>query len=255
MPIPRDNPPARKCIWAVETESWSAGVPGIVHGLYLGQSVGTAAAEILFGRTNPSGKLPFSMARRWNDIASVQGYPRRYWTTTPGRMAAGQGNPRFRKMRHWRYDEDLMVGYRHFDTAGIEPAFCFGHGLSYTEFAIRDMSLSSNRIGTNEPVTVNVTVQNIGNRPGAEVIQLYIADLESRLPRPLKELKGFTKIRLEAGKTGTAQMELPPRSFQYWDPESAGGTGSWVTEPGEFRIMAGRSSRKIEAEEELIIED
>ncbi|MDF1569361.1 MAG: glycoside hydrolase family 3 N-terminal domain-containing protein [Spirochaetaceae bacterium] len=237
----------------VETESWSADVPAIVHGLYLGQSVGTAAARILFGRSNPSGKLPFTMAKRWNDIASVRGYPRRYWTTTPGRLAAGQGNPRFRKMRHWSYDEELMLGYRHFDTAGIEPAFCFGHGLSYTDFAVLDMSLSSNRIGSDEAVTVSVTVKNIGDRPGAEVIQIYVADLESRLPRPFKELKGFGRIYLEAGEAGVVRMELPPRSFQYWDPEFGGKRGSWVTEPGEFRIMAGRSSRLIEAEEKLVI--
>lgn len=234
----------------VETESWVENVPALIHGMYLGQTVGTATAEILFGIVNPSGKLPFTMARKWNDIPAVRGYPRRYWTTSPGRIAAGQGNPRFRKVRHWRYSEGLMVGYRHFDTADIEPAFPFGHGLSYTSFFIENMQLSADTIGPEDSLDVTVRVKNTGKRFGSEVVQIYVADIESRLPRPVKELKGFTKLKLEPGESVEAVIHLDKRAFRYWDPGAgeSGGSGGWTAEPGEFRILAGRGSRNIEAE-------
>ena len=234
----------------VETGSWIKHGPALIHGLYLGQTVGTATAEILFGMMNPSGKLPFTMARNWTDIAALEGYPRRYWATTPGRMAAGQGNPRFRKMRHWKYTEGLMVGYRHFDTADIEPAFPFGHGLSYTNFVIENMQLSADTIGPEDTLDVTVRVRNTGDRTGSEVVQIYVADTESRLPRPAKELKGFKKLHLEPGESLEAVIHLDNRAFRYWDPEAgeSGGSGGWTAEPGEFRILAGRSSRAIEAE-------
>jgi beta-glucosidase len=230
----------------VETSSWIDGVPALVHGLYLGQWVGRATAEVLFGRVNPSGKLPFTMTRAWSDIPALKHYPRRYWTTSPGRMAAGQGSPNFRRMRHWRYEEGLMVGYRHFDTSGTEPAFPFGFGLGYSSFRLEALRLSAQTIGPEDSLDVAVRVVNTGPRKGSEVIQIYVADPVSRLPRPKKELKGFVKITLEAGASSEVVIHLSPRAFRYWDPDVKG--GSWVAEPGEFRILAGRSSRHIDAE-------
>jgi beta-glucosidase len=239
----------------VETESWIKDVPALIHGMYLGQSVGRATAEVLFGIVNPSGKLPFTMARKWTDIPAVKDYPRRYWTTTAGRMALGQGNPRLRRMRHWKYSEGLMVGYRHFDTAGVEPAFPFGHGLSYTNFTIEGIRLSADSILPGESLELIVKLKNTGKRTGSEVVQIYLADRESRLPRPEKELKGFSKTSLEPGESAEVCITLKPESFRYWDPEAGnpGSPGSWVTEPGEFRILAGRSSRLIEAEAPVIL--
>jgi beta-glucosidase len=141
-----------------------------------------------------------------------------------------------------------MVGYRHFDSADIQPAFPFGHGLSYTEFQIGGMDLSSPTIGPEDNLSLMVRVRNTGDTAGSEVIQIYVADTESRLPRPAKELKGFAKINLKPGETGDVRIVLNPRAFQYWDPD-AGKRGGWTAEPGEFRIMAGRSSRIIEASE------
>jgi len=233
----------------VETESWIDDVPALLHGMYLGQAVGTASAELLFGIENPSGKLPFTMARKWNDIPSVRNYPRRYWTTTAGRLALGQGNPRLRKMRHWDYSEGLMVGYRHFDTAGVEPAFPFGFGLSYTSFIIEDLQLSAETIGPEDSLEVVVKVKNTGNKAGSEVVQIYVADTESRLPRPAKELKGFSKVHLEPGEAAETAIRLNPRAFSYWDPDA----DDWVAEPGEFRILAGRSSRNIDSEAVVIL--
>ncbi len=234
----------------VETESWISGVPALLHGFFLGQSVGTALAEVLFGRANPSGRLPFTMAKKWTDIAAVKNYPKRYWKTTLGRMIVGQGNPHWRRMRHWRYTEGLMIGYRHFDTAGIEPAFPFGHGLSYTEFKLDDLRLSRKKIGAEDALDVTVRVTNTGNRPGAEVVQIYIEDVESRLPRPKKELKGFAKVRLNPGESADVKIKLEPRAFRYWDPDAEGG-GTWIFEPGEFRVLAGRSSRRIDLEKTI----
>ncbi|MCK5736457.1 MAG: glycoside hydrolase family 3 C-terminal domain-containing protein, partial [Spirochaetaceae bacterium] len=241
----------------VETESWIKQIPALIHGMYLGQSVGTASAEVLFGIVNPSGKLPFTMARKWTDIPALKGYPKRYWTTSPGRLAAGQGNPRYRKIRHWNYSEGLMVGYRHFDTAGVEPAFPFGFGLSYTDFMIEKISLSSETIGPKDILDVKIRVRNIGERPGSEVVQIYVADTESRLPRPEKELKGFTKVTLEPKEMTEIIICLKPRAFCYWDPEAGESdrTGDWVAEPGEFRIMVGRSSKIIDAEAELTLRE
>ena len=237
----------------VETESWIDEVPALIHGMYLGQTVGTATAEVLFGIVNPSGKLPFTMARHWKDIPSVKNYPKRYWTTNIRRIALGQGSPRLRKIRHWDYSEGLMVGYRHFDTADVEPAFPFGFGLCYTSFTIEKLRLSAKTIGPEDSLDVIVVVKNTGKRAGSEVVQIYIADTESRLPRPKKELKGFARITLEPGEAVETNIRLNPRAFCYWDSE-AGGTdspGAWMAEPGEFRILAGRDSRFIEAEEKV----
>ncbi|RKX86443.1 MAG: beta-glucosidase [Spirochaetes bacterium] len=237
----------------VETESWIDEVPALLHGMYLGQTVGRATAEILFGIVNPSGKLPFTMARHWKDIPSVKNYPKRYWTTNARRIALGQGNPSLRKIRHWQYEEGLMVGYRHFDTAGVEPAFPFGFGLSYTSFAIEVLRLSAKTIVPEDSLDVIVKVENTGKRAGSEVVQVYVADTESRLPRPKKELKGFAKVELEPGEAVETTIRLNPRAFCYWDSE-AGGTdspGAWVAEPGEFRILVGRNSGLIESENKV----
>lgn len=238
----------------VETESWISGVPALVHGLYLGQSVGTATAEILFGKINPSGKLPFTMARKWTDIPALGGYPRRYWTTSPGRLAAGQGNPRFRRVRHWLYKEGLMVGYRHFDSAGVEPAFPFGHGLSYSKFRIENLEFSKRSVSPGDNLDLKVSIKNVGDRQGSEVVQIYVADVESELPRPAKELKGFAKVNLKPGESAIVDIRLEPRAFQYWQPaQSEKSEGGWKADPGEFHIMAGRSSRNIEAKETIIL--
>jgi beta-glucosidase len=167
-------------------------------------------------------------------------------------MAAGQGNPRFRRIRHWFYKEGLMVGYRHFDSSGTKPAFSFGFGLSYTDFRIENLKLSGSTIGPEDGLDLSVTVRNTGERTGSEVVQIYVADLESRLPRPVKELKGFAKIILEPGESSVVDISLDSRAFQYWDPEKDG-IGGWTAEPGEFRIMAGRSSGTLEAEETVVL--
>jgi beta-glucosidase len=122
-----------------------------------------------------------------------------------------------------------------------EPLFAFGHGLSYTAFTYGDVRVSANEIAPGESVTVEVDVTNMGNRAGAEVVQLYVRDIESELPRPDKELKAFGRIELGPGESGPVSMTLDMRSFAYFDDLR----NAWIAEPGSFELLVGSSSRDI----------
>jgi beta-glucosidase len=138
-----------------------------------------------------------------------------------------------------RYEEGLLVGYRWFDTKDIEPLFPFGFGLSYTRFEYSDLKLKpSTKDGE---LTAEFVVKNVGARDGAEVAQLYIQDLKPRLPRPVKELKGFRKVFLKAGEQQTVSIPINRSSFAFYDPAQNG----WVAEKGEFKILIGSSSHTI----------
>ena len=146
-----------------------------------------------------------------------------------------------------RYDEGVFVGYRHYDTHGIEPRWCFGHGLSYTTFAYSPLSVRRSDAGSDGDdevhVVVSVDVTNTGRRPGSEVVQVYVRHVgQRRSTRPDRELKGFEKVTLDPGETTSVTVVLDRRAFAFWDTESS----TWRLEPGEYRIMAGSSSRAIE---------
>jgi beta-glucosidase len=140
-----------------------------------------------------------------------------------------------------QYSEGVFVGYRHFDKENIAPQFPFGHGLSYTTFEYSSLRLSRTRIRQGESIAVDVQVKNTGHREGAEVVQLYIQDVNSTVPRPLKELKGFDKVLLRPGQTKLVQMNLDTRSMAFYDTSRK----AWVVEPGQFRVLVGSSSRLI----------
>ena len=229
----------------LETESWISNVPVVLHSFYLGQNAGTAVAEVLFGQTNPSGKLPFTMARRYQDILATHHYVRRPEKISFLRMLGPQGINGIRKIRTMRYDEKLMVGYRHFDTHRIAPQFPFGFGLSYTTFALGKPVLSSRMIKTGETLTVRLEITNTGQQAGAEVVQLYISDPESTLPRPAKELKGFEKVYLKPGERAEISFAITDEQLSYYDPAQH----RWVAEPGQFKLLIGTSSRDICHEE------
>jgi len=199
---------------------WLDAVPAVVQAFYLGQEGGNALAEILFGDASPSGRLPASWPRRWKDSHAFGRYP-------------GSGGS-------VSYTEGLLVGYRWFDAKRIEPLFPFGHGLSYTRFEYSGLKLT--REGTD--VTVEFDVRNAGARAGAEVAQVYVSDVESSLPRPPKELKGFTKVFLKPGERKKVTVSLSASAFSFYDPAR----GGWVLEPGDFQIMVGASSRDIRLE-------
>lgn len=202
----------------IEMEPWLAKVPAVLQAWYPGMEGGTALASILFGDVNPSGKLPCTFVKRLGDSPAhaLNAYPGENGTV--------------------RYVEGLLVGYRWFDTKQIEPLFPFGHGLSYTRFEYSNL-----RISNASPAVVRFDVANSGDRDGAEVAQLYVQDVKSTLPRPLKELKGFKRIELKAGEKQTVSIPLDSRALSFYDPDKA----CWIAEAGEFAIHVGSSSRDI----------
>jgi beta-glucosidase len=137
------------------------------------------------------------------------------------------------------YGEGIFVGYRGYDQAGIEPQFCFGHGLSYTTFEYADLTLAP--ATGREAVTVSFTLRNTGPRAGAEAAQVYVGQRTPSVPRPPKELKGFAKVVLSPGETKKVTVILPPEAFAFWHPVRK----AWVVEPGAFDILVGASSRDI----------
>jgi beta-glucosidase len=139
------------------------------------------------------------------------------------------------------YGEGIFAGYRGFDAVGTDPQYPFGFGLSYTAFAFGPLAVEQDR----ESVTVRVSldVTNVGERAGAEVVQLYVGDDEASVARPPKELKGFAKVFLQPGETRRVHIELDERAFSFWDPLAE----QWRLEPGRFSLLAGSSSRDIRA--------
>jgi beta-glucosidase len=207
---------------AVDMNGWIDAVPALLQAWFPGQEGGTAIAEILFGVVNPSGRLPATFERRLDDNpAYAFYYPR------PGTLEID-------------YGEGIFVGYRGFDANDIEPLFPFGHGLSYTRFGYDKLSISPNNTSDGR-VTVSFDLTNAGQRAGAEVAQVYVADTHSAVPRPPKELKGFAKVHLEPGETRRVSVHLDRRSFAYYDVAAA----DWQVTPGSFRVLVGSSSRDI----------
>jgi len=206
---------------SVATEDWLDRVPALLHAYYPGQNGGTAIAEILFGKTNPSGKLPFSWEKRWEDSAAYGNYPT---PQTPHENT---------------YREGIFSGYRWFDSKAIEPLFPFGFGLSYTTFKYNDIKVSApDAAGL---LTATATVTNTGSQPGAEVAQLYVQPPAATAPRPIRELKGFARIDLQPGASGTVTITFNRDDLAYWDPAGK----KWTVTPGTYRISVGGSSRQL----------
>ncbi len=233
----------------METKSWIDSAPVLVHSFYLGQSAGLAIADVIYGRVNPSGKLPFTMEKKWEDIPAVKYYVSIPWLKSPFRIYGNKPDAEDHKIFHMEYGEKLMVGYRHFFTNSVDPLFPFGHGLSYTKFAVTGTGLSSRTMNPNGTITVTATVKNTGNRAGAEVVQLYIRDLKSSHPRPDRELKGFKKVFLKPGGEKTVTMIIDRMAVSYFNPD----TKKWTAEPGDFEALIGTSSRDIAKSEAFTV--
>lgn len=228
---------------ACEIDSWLPAVKGLFLCYFPGQSGGNAIASLLFGETNPSGKLPFTIAKQFADYKSNENYVKH-----PERTSFRQimGPKRVLKkakkqMKTFEYKEGLFVGYRQFDTEKLEPLFPFGFGLSYTTFEFSDLNITPDSGGLKETVSVSCSVRNTGKMAGSEVIQLYVKDNESSLPRPEKELKGFEKINLEPQEAKTVTFNLNKEAFSFYDNRLPG----WTIEPGDFTIAVGNSSGNI----------
>ena len=208
---------------------WVKQVPAIVQGWFVGSEAGHALADVLSGDVNPSGRLPFTWYARLEDVgAHATG-------SYPGTWREGE------KIIDEEYKEDLYVGYRWTDKQGIKPLFPFGHGLSYTTFKIEKAAASQEVITSKDNISFTVSVKNTGKLPGAETVQLYVADKQSTLPRPQKELKAFQKVYLQPGESRDVTLTLDQRSLSYYDDQ----TRQWVAEPGEFEARIGFSADNI----------
>jgi beta-glucosidase len=205
----------------VTIKDWLNKVPAIVEGWFPGQEGGTAIAAVLFGDVNPSGKLPDTFAADRNDYPDANNFP-------------GTNN-------EVNYAEGIYVGYRHFDKDNIQPLFPFGYGLSYTTFGYKNLQLSQTQLAPDGSVTASVDITNTGKRAGEEVAELYIHDLHPQIDKPVRELKGFSKVALQPGETKTVQFTIHPRDLAYFDAANH----QWKSDAGGYEIEIGASSRDI----------
>ncbi len=215
---------------AVIEMPWADKVKGILNSILGGEATGSAAADILFGDVNPSGKLAETYPVELSDTPCYNYFP--------GNTATVE------------YRESVFVGYRYYDSAEKDVRFPFGYGLSYTTFEYSDIKLSAESIKDTDEVTVSFKVKNTGNVDGAEVAQIYVKDNESTIFRPKQELKGFKKVFLKAGEEKEVSITLGKRAFAYYNVN----IHDWHVETGAFTICVGASSRDIKLSAELNIE-
>lgn len=214
---------------------WADSVPAILHTSYLGTMGGASIVDVLAGRVNPSGKLPYSIPVRLEDCAAhsfgTDSYPG--VESESGDVLFGVCAPQ------QRYEEDVLVGYRWHDTKKVPARYAFGHGLSYTSFAYGKPVLSAKEMKADGgKLTVTVPVSNTGSREGAEVVQLYVGDDKASVLRPVKELKGFEKETLAPGETRDVTFTVTPDMLAFFDADAH----AWRTEPGTFTLYLGGSS-------------
>ncbi|WEA00467.1 glycoside hydrolase family 3 C-terminal domain-containing protein [Mucilaginibacter sp. SJ] len=195
----------------------------IVWSWFNGSEAGNALADVLKGTINPSGKLPFTFPASLNDSPAFN------LNTYPGNNLTAE------------YKEGILVGYRWYDTKNIQPLFPFGYGLSYTDFSISKLSTDKSSYKKGETIHAKFTIKNIGERSGAEVVQLYVNDPVCSVKRPEKELKAFKKIFLKTGETKTVEMQVKVADLAFYDEAKKG----WNTEAGEYVLELGNSSRNI----------
>lgn len=203
----------------------------IVWSWFNGSEAGNAIADVLIGKVNPSGKLPFTMPKKLEDS------PAHATNSFPGTETEVS------------YEEGILVGYRWFDTKDVEPMYAFGHGLSYTDFEYGTAKTNKPLYLTGETIHLSIPIENTGDIKGKEIIQVYIQKPDSDIIRAEKELKGFTKIELDSGSSETAPISIDVNDFAYYNEDSM----SWVVEPGEYTFLIGSSSRDIRGSVKVIV--
>jgi beta-glucosidase len=204
----------------VEMEKWIGKIKALIMAWYPGENGNTALAEIIAGDTSPSGKLPMTFEKKWEDNPCHDSY---YENTS--------------QKGHVEYKEGIFVGYRGYDKNNIKPRFPFGFGLSYTTFNYDNLKI----VNDGDKFNVSFDITNTGKRKGAEVAQIYVHDVQSSVPRPPKELKGFDRVELKPGETKRVSIDIPAKSLAFYDVASK----SWKLEPGKFKVLVGASSRNI----------
>jgi beta-glucosidase len=209
---------------------WIDKVKGVLESYLGGEAVGGAQVDILFGRVNPSGKLPETFPIQLQDNPSYLYY-------------LGEGDT-------VEYREGVFVGYRYYDRKNMKVLFPFGFGLSYTEFEYSNLVIDKEQIKDTDAVKVSVEVKNIGKMQGKEVVQLYVAAEGGSIIRPAKELRGFEKVELAPGESKIVTFTLDKRAFAYWNTKLQ----DWHVESGKYKILIGKSSRDVEIEKEILVE-
>jgi beta-glucosidase len=216
---------------SADVTKWIDRVPALLHGWYSGQEAGRALPKILFGEVNPSGRLPISFERAWTDNPAHDSY-----------------NPNAPK-NTVVYKEGVFVGYRGYERNGVKPLFPFGHGLSYTTFAFQNLKLAPAAPKCGENVTASFDLTNTGSRAGTAVAELYLGNPTASVPRPAKELKGFSRVALQPGETRHVTLTLDPRAMSFFDATSH----AWKQEPGKFTVFIGHSSAEIDLQGEYTV--
>jgi beta-glucosidase len=206
---------------AVLMNGWIDKIPSLVETWFPGQEAGEAIADILFGDVNPSGRLPTTFVKKWEDCPAYGNFP------------GEKGNV--------YYKEGIFVGYRYFDTRNVEPLFPFGYGLSYTTFEYANLKITPEKMKVDGKVHVQFTITNSGKVDGAETAQLYVNDEKASVERPVKELKAFQKVFLKPGEKKAITLLLDKSALSYYDVDKKG----WAAEPGKFNVLIGSSSRDI----------
>ncbi|MBF4517214.1 glycoside hydrolase family 3 C-terminal domain-containing protein [Flavobacterium sp. ANB] len=208
-----------------DIENISKKSSAVVWSWFNGSEGGNALADVLLGKVNPSGKLPWTMPKQIMDS------PAHATNSFPGGKVVN-------------YAEGILVGYRWFDTKNIEPLFPFGYGLSYTTFAFENAKADKTSYAVNETIEVSVEVKNTGKVDGKEVVQLYAAKGDSKVTRAAKELKGFKKVLVKSGSSETVTIQIPVKELAYYDVTAK----KWTVEPGKYTLKVGNSSRDIKKE-------
>ena len=229
----------------IRMTNWNSKAKALLYAWYPGQIGNKALAEILSGKTNPSGKLPISIEKEFKDSPGF------------GYIPAGE-----ELMKEWNgkkekdhsvfdvnYKEGIFVGYRWYESKKIETLYPFGFGLSYTSFDYSNLTVSKETISEKDTLTVSFTVKNSGSRKGMEIAQVYVEDVESSVPRPIKELKDFKKVELNIGETVSVQVKLAKQAFAFWNPN----TNDWYVEKGKFVIHIGAATNDIRLSKEIVI--
>jgi beta-glucosidase len=227
----------------VRMTAWTDRAKAVIYAWYGGQIGNQALVEIIAGKTNPSGKLPITIEKEFKDSPGYGYLPKGETLYTEWDGEGERNHPVY----DINYTEGIFVGYRWYENKNIEPLYCFGHGLSYTNFEYSNLTVSKSTFNDTDTITVNLEIQNTGLMKGKETVQLYIEDSECSVPRPLKELKGLQKIELEPGQSKTVTFQLDKRHFSFWNPKIK----DWSAEKGKFILHLGSSVKDIKLTQEI----
>ena len=229
----------------IRMTDWNSQARAILYAWYGGQIGNKALAEIISGKVNPSGKLPMTIEKEFRDSPG-------YGYIPDGESLYTDWNGKAEDAHHIydvNYKEGVFVGYRWYESKKIEPLYSFGYGLSYTSFEYSDLKTSRDTMNENDTLDVSFVVKNSGSMKGLEIAQVYVEDVESSVPRPIKELKAFKKIELKSGENITVQVKLDKQAFAFWNPK----TKDWYVEKGKFILHVGTAANDIRLSKEIEI--